>query len=51
MSPRRESDRQWNLVVDAKLDKAARAAAKEAGLSLSAWLRAVVRKQLGLPTI
>jgi predicted HicB family RNase H-like nuclease len=51
MSPRREADRQWNLVVDAKLDKAARAAAKEAGLSLSAWLRAVVRKQLGLPTI
>jgi predicted HicB family RNase H-like nuclease len=51
MSPRRESDRQWNLVVDAKLDKAARAAAKEAGLTLSAWIRLVVRKQLGLPLL
>jgi hypothetical protein len=44
-------EHQWSVVVDAKLDKAAKAAAKEAGLPLAAWIRAVVRKQLGLPTL
>jgi hypothetical protein len=44
-------DYQWAIVVDAKLDKAAKAAAKEAGLPLAAWVRLLVRKQLGLPTI
>lgn len=44
-------DYQWSIVVDAKLDKAAKAAAKEAGLPLAAWVRQVVKKQLGLPVI
>jgi hypothetical protein len=44
-------DHQWNVIVDPKLDKAARAAAKEMGLPLAAWVRLVVRKQLGWPIV
>ena len=51
MADRSYREIQWNIVVDAKLNKAAKAAAKEAGLSLSAWVRQVVRGRLGLPTI
>jgi hypothetical protein len=49
--PAKDRTYQWNVVVDRTLDKAARAAAKEAGLPLAAWIRAVVRKQVGLPTL
>lgn len=44
-------DHQWNVIVDAKLDAAARAAASKAGVTLSTWLRAIAREKLGLPTI
>lgn len=44
-------DHQWNIIVDEKLDKAARKAAKAAGLNLSQWVRALVRQRLGMPTI
>lgn len=44
-------DYQWSIIVDAKLDKQAKAAAKEAGLPLAAWVRLVIKKQLGLPTL
>jgi hypothetical protein len=47
--PSKNRDYQWSIIVDPKLDKAAKAAAKEAGLPLAAWLRLVVRKQLGMP--
>lgn len=40
---------QWNLQADSELDKKARAAAKKAGMSLSAFIRAVVRGYLELP--
>jgi hypothetical protein len=51
MSKGQKREYQWNIIVDAKLDKAARQAAKDAGMQLSSWIRAVVRKQLGWPTI
>lgn len=44
-------DYQWSIVVDAKLDKAAKAAAKELGLSLADLVRQAVRKQLGQTTV
>lgn len=44
-------DYQWSIIVDAKLDKAAKAAAKEAGLPLATWVRQVIKSKLGLPTL
>lgn len=44
-------DHQWAIIVDAKLDAAAKKAAKEAGLPLAAWVRQVVKLKLGLPTL
>lgn len=44
-------DYQWSIVVDEALDKKAKAAAAKAGMNLSTWIRTVVRKQLGMPTL
>jgi hypothetical protein len=38
--------RQWNILVEPQLDDAARKAAAEAGMNLSAWVRHLIRAEL-----